>query len=396
MSTTEKKFHGTDDLLDVPENRLAIGAEPESGLKRRNTVLETHPLICGYAFLLAIILLFSVSSLSMFLISFLFLYFISDFITNDVRRFAPFLPKAFLFSLLYVTVILFIFLASNTIIPEALRQLPDIAQKVQVQAIEQYADVYQRWNLQKYADRYINPEEVRSVIVKGTTTVLQFVMDRIKPVYMGVIYFIFALVINLLFYHNKEQTDRVFTRKPESLMYFLYCFAEMRIRVFYFYFKRVMIGQIIIATINTSISAIAILALELPNPLFLVFIVFICGLFPVVGNIVSNTILTIIAFVTVGLWGAFVCLALLVVIHKLEYFLNSKIISGIVNLPMVVTLSALVICEVLMGIIGLILAVPLLLFIRHEMEHLPGMVNPSPQIESGPECIRTSLPAGEK
>jgi predicted PurR-regulated permease PerM len=332
----------------------------------------------------------------MFLISFLFLYFISDFITNDVRRFIPFLPKAFLFSLLYVAVILFIILASNKIIPEMIRQLPDIAQKVQAQAIEQYADLYQRWNLQKYADKYINPNEVRSVIVKGTTTVLQFVMDRVKPVYMGVIYFIFALVINLLFYHNREQADRVFARKPGSLMHYFYQFAEMRIRVFYFYFKRVMIGQIIISTINTSISAVAILALELPNPLFLVFIVFVCGLFPVVGNIASNTILTVIAFVSVGLWGALVCLGLLVVIHKLEYFLNSKIISGIVNLPMVVTLSALVVFEVLMGIIGLILAIPMLLFIRHELEHLPGMTGGTSGTEEKPEFIQTSFPAAKK
>jgi predicted PurR-regulated permease PerM len=384
-NTTENKNNCTDDLLDMPENRLAVGAETESQGTGRNTILETHPYICGYAFLFAIIFLFSFSSLSMFLISFLFLYFISDFITNDVRRFAPFLPKAFLFSFLYVAVILFVILASNKIIPETIRQLPDIAQRVQTQAIEQYADIYQRWHLQKYADKYINPEEVRSFIIKGTTTALQFVMDQVKPVYMGVIYFIFALVINLLFYHNKEQTDRVFARKPRSLMFFLYRFAEMRIRVFYFYFKRVMIGQIIISTINTSISAIAILSLELPNPLFLVFIVFLCGLFPVVGNIASNTILTIIAFVSVGLWGAFICLGLLVVIHKLEYFLNSKIISGIVNLPMVVTLSALV-----------ILAIPMLLFIRHELEHLPGMADGPAVVEAKTECVQTVFPPVEK
>jgi predicted PurR-regulated permease PerM len=145
--------------------------------------------------------------------------------------------------------------------------------------------------------------------------------------------------------------------------------------VFYFYFKQVMGGQIIISLINTVISSIIVFWLHLPNPLLLIGLIFFCGLFPVVGNLVSNTILTVIAFVSIGIWAAGVCLALLIVIHKLEYFLNSKIISGIVNLPMVVSLTSLVICEVLLGLVGLMLAIPLLLFLRYELEHIPGLIN---------------------
>ena len=88
---------------------------------------------------------------------------------------------------------------------------------------------------------------------------------------------------------------------------------------------------------------------------------------------ISNTVLIINAFVSIGIWGSVICLLLLIGIHKLEYFLNSKIIGGIVRLPMAVTLGALIFCEVLLGIPGLILAIPLALFIRHEFEHIPGL-----------------------
>jgi predicted PurR-regulated permease PerM len=44
-----------------------------------------------------------------------------------------------------------------------------------------------------------------------------------------------------------------------------------------------------------------------------------------------------------------------------------------VNLPMVVTLTSLIVCEVLLGIVGLILAIPLVLYLRYELEHIPGI-----------------------
>ena len=57
----------------------------------------------------------------------------------------------------------------------------------------------------------------------------------------------------------------------------------------------------------------------------------------------------------------------LVVIHKLEYFLNSKIIGDRIRNPVWLTLIALIIGERLMGIPGLILAPVVLNYLRVEM-----------------------------
>jgi len=159
-------------------------------------------------------------------------------------------------------------------------------------------------------------------------------------------------------------------------------------------------GQVIIALINTVISSVAIFALDLHHPFLMIFVVFFCGLFPVVGNLMSNSVLTINAFVSTGMWGTVFCLVLLVGVHKLEYILNSKIIGGIVHLPMVVSLGALIFCEVLLGISGLILAIPLVLFVRHEFEHIRGFPQSLPQYAeeqavgwSGEETEQTSRPA---
>jgi predicted PurR-regulated permease PerM len=64
---------------------------------------------------------------------------------------------------------------------------------------------------------------------------------------------------------------------------------------------------------------------------------------------------------------AMVALIFLIAIHKLEYFLNSKIIGDRIRNPVWLTLLALIIGERLMGIPGMILAPVVLNYLRVEM-----------------------------
>ncbi|HEY4757335.1 MAG TPA: AI-2E family transporter, partial [Chthoniobacterales bacterium] len=95
-------------------------------------------------------------------------------------------------------------------------------------------------------------------------------------------------------------------------------------------------------------------------------ITFICGLLPIVGNLVSNTIIVCLAF-TVSLKVALLALIFLIAIHKLEYFLNSKIIGDRIRNPVWLTLLALIIGERLMGIPGMALAPVVLNYLRLEL-----------------------------
>ena len=371
----EQKEKVSEELLDSLDLQAELLRAGEKHWKKMpNLILEKHPYFCGYAFLAFVVSLVFATHLTSFLISFLFLYLISDFLTNDVRRYIPFLPKALLFSILYLIVISFFTVLLYNVIPNFVKQLPSLANQLQAQAIDQFEYANQKWNLTQYVD----PQEVRAAIMKGTTSTLSFFVGSLSAFYKGFIYFIFALVINLLLYHNIEKIDNVFIRRRSSLMNFFYRFTKVRLSIFYFYFKRVMGGQIIISAINTVISSVVIILLELPHPVLLISVVFFFGLFPVVGNIASNAVVTITAFLANGMLAAALCLGVMVGIHKLEYFLNSKIIGEIVHLPMVITLTALVVCEVLLGIIGLILAIPLILYTRHELEHVPGLSAKSP------------------
>ena len=139
-----------------------------------------------------------------------------------------------------------------------------------------------------------------------------------------------------------------------------------RFRDFYHSFATVLGAQLIISSINTVLTAIFVITARLPHGGLVIVITFLCGLVPIVGNLVSNTIIVFLAL-TVSLKMALIALIFLIVVHKLEYFLNSKIIGYRIGNPVWLTLIGLVIGERIMGIPGLILAPVVLNYIRMEM-----------------------------
>ena len=96
---------------------------------------------------------------------------------------------------------------------------------------------------------------------------------------------------------------------------------------------------------------------------------FLCGLLPIVGNLISNSVIVGIA-ITISPRIAIAALIFLVVLHKLEYFLNSKIIGDRIKNPVWLTLLALIIGERFMGIPGMILAPVVLNYIKVEASRL--------------------------
>jgi predicted PurR-regulated permease PerM len=157
------------------------------------------------------------------------------------------------------------------------------------------------------------------------------------------------------------------THRVKNNLYSISCDeVSTRFRDFYRSFATVMGAQITISLINTVLTAIFLFAVQMPHALLLIPVTFVCGLVPIVGNLVSNTVIVFIAL-TVSLKLAVVALLFLVLIHKLEYFLNSKIIGDRIRNPVWLTLVALIIGERLMGIPGLILAPVVLNYLRVEM-----------------------------
>jgi len=144
-----------------------------------------------------------------------------------------------------------------------------------------------------------------------------------------------------------------------------------RVRLFVRSFERVVGAQVAISTINAVLTALFLYGMGFPFKTFLILTAFVCGMIPIVGNILSN-IAIVTAGLTISLQLATVALIYLVVIHKLEYLLNSRIIGSSIDTPMWMTLLGLVVGEAMMGVPGVLLAPALLHYAREELRAIPA------------------------
>ncbi len=181
-----------------------------------------------------------------------------------------------------------------------------------------------------------------------------------------VAFVIIGMVVAISLFHNAAI---VIDRDKHTLKNNLYSMSAdeiaNRFELFYKSFHTVMGAQIIISSINTVFTGIFLAAVHYPYWQLLIVVTFLCGLLPILGNILSNTLIVCVGL-TVDIQHALGALAFLVVIHKFEYFLNSKIIGKRIQNPMWMTLLGLIIGERLMGVPGMILAPVILHYIKME------------------------------
>jgi predicted PurR-regulated permease PerM len=194
-------------------------------------------------------------------------------------------------------------------------------------------------------------------------SIAHFAGSTVSVLLMSIIAIVIACSLSLKADFHDDSTPP----GARNNLYFIYgAEVSARFRDFYHSFATVMGAQITISLINTGLTGIFLIAFQLPHAALLIATTFLCGLVPIVGNLVSNTIITFVAL-SVSLKLAVAALVFLVVVHKLEYFLNSKIIGQRIRNPVWLTLIALVIGERLMGIPGLVLAPVVLNYVRVEM-----------------------------
>jgi predicted PurR-regulated permease PerM len=143
-------------------------------------------------------------------------------------------------------------------------------------------------------------------------------------------------------------------------------------------FHNIVFAQIKISLINTAATAAFLLGLmpllgvHVPLSKTLVVITFLAGLLPVIGNLISNTAVTI-AGLSVSVWVAAAALGFLIVIHKLEYFLNARIIGTQIRARSWELLVAMLAMEAAFGLSGLIAAPIYYAYLKSELES-EGMI----------------------
>ena len=138
-------------------------------------------------------------------------------------------------------------------------------------------------------------------------------------------------------------------------------------------FRRVVFAQVRIAAINAAFTAIylaivlPLVGIKLPLVKTMILVTFVAGLLPVIGNLISNSVIVMVSL-SYSLGVAMASLLFLVTIHKLEYFLNARIIGTQINARAWELLAAMLVMEALFGIPGVIAAPVFYAYLKHELQ----------------------------
>lgn len=145
-----------------------------------------------------------------------------------------------------------------------------------------------------------------------------------------------------------------------------------RAAIFHGAFGRVVIGQGKISLINTFLTGIylAIIlpmaGIHVPFIKTMLAVTLIVGILPVVGNLISNTIIVLVS-ASVSFSAAIASLIFLIVLHKGEYFLSARILGHQINARAWEMLLAMLVMEAAFGIPGIAVAPVFYAYMKAEL-----------------------------
>ncbi len=169
----------------------------------------------------------------------------------------------------------------------------------------------------------------------------------------GIAYSLIGMVIGALVALREVGSSRVLGPLARSMMNCIKLLADA--------FRRVVFAQVRISAFNTVLSAIYLelvlpaMDVHLPLKKTMIALTFVAGLLPIIGNLISNSVIVILSFghsphVALG------SLAFLMVIHKLEYFVNARIVGSQINAAAWELLLAMIVMEAAFGLPGVVAA----------------------------------------
>lgn len=306
--------------------------------------------------LLLVVIVFSLKPMiNLLLLTFIFsfiLYAIQNYIFKRIAKLIPINRTGITFAIFTILASAIVFF-SYKYIPILTRQLLFIGVQLSNFDINAY-------------DNAINPHirdaistNLQSYVVDGGT----YLIHSVTNIWKFSLNIFISLILSLFLILEKDKILRFLDTFAFSKVGFIYSYYRKLGKNFINSFAKVMEIQILIALINSVLSAFILNIFGFHQVIGLGFMIFILGLIPVAGVIISLIPLSIIAFKLGGVIKVIYVIAMIVVLHALEaYFLNPKLMSMRTKLPVFFTLVVLIVAEHFLGIWGLLFGIPLFLF----------------------------------
>jgi len=134
-------------------------------------------------------------------------------------------------------------------------------------------------------------------------------------------------------------------------------------------------GLLLVITILATLNTIGFLALGIQYAVFLGVLSAALSVIPYIGNLIGGTLPFVVALITKdSIWYAFGVIAVVGFIQLLEgNLITPKVIGSKVNINPLAAIIALIIGGQLWGIVGMILAIPLIGMVKIIMSNTPSL-----------------------
>lgn len=190
---------------------------------------------------------------------------------------------------------------------------------------------------------------------------------------------LFALLFSFLILIDLKRIQAAIGRLRTSRLGDFYEEAAPPIARFGILLGRTIEAQAAIAVINTVLTLVGLLLLDIPLVAMLSVIVFICSFVPVLGVFISTTPIVLVALNTGGPALSLAAIGLVIFIHAVEaYVLNPIIYGKHLKLNPVFTLIILYVAYHAFGLWGMLLGVPVARYFIHDVLGVPFLRKPRP------------------
>lgn len=224
--------------------------------------------------------------------------------------------------------------------------------------------------------RLYNDKEAELLI----TSLMNYQMGKVRerlPVMINYLYhgtatMLLALLFSfLILFDSVRLGEQMKSLDNSRLRYFYQQTAQPVIR-FAYVVGRAIQAQAMIACVNTLLTFIGLMLLDIPSIALLSLIVFVCSFIPVLGVFISTTPMVLVALNDSGLMLAAGVVIMIAIIHVIEaYVLNPMIYGKHLKLNPVLVLIILLIAYHGFGLWGMVLGVPVAHYFIHDVFGVP-------------------------
>lgn len=298
------------------------------------------------------------SLITLYLLTFIFIYLINEaqkFIYRHVHKFIP-IARSFIIVFIYLLAVAVIALFIWAYAPKVVRESTAVIKSITV-------SIKTLMNTTNTGNEYLNALllQVKKIDLSKYVGNVVSVISNISSLSVNIF---FSLILSLFFLLQKSHIYKFMRKFSSSKLAWIYDDVKYFGSKFTNTFGKVLQTQILISFINCMLSIIMLWIMHFPNVLGLGFMIFILGIIPVAGVFISLIPLSLIAYSIGGLKDVAYILVMIAVLHALEsYILNPKLMSEKTKLPVFFTFLILIVSEHFFGVWGLLVGIPIFIFL---------------------------------